>query len=204
MLDLNEKFLAPDETVLFFGDSLTFADPGYVSYLRDMFPENKVINAGLGGDKTATALMRFKQDVLDRKPDALSIFFGVNDAVIGHGRWADEPMLSPEAYRSNLVWMIHTARLAGISQISVAVPFAEPEGDYFMEDGDCFAAYCLAARKAADEMNARIVPLDSMFRNEWRKHPGHTGLLLTRDGVHPTPEGNRLIAETFLSAWRMK
>ncbi|MBQ6597087.1 MAG: hypothetical protein IJH79_05995 [Lentisphaeria bacterium] len=204
MLDLSKEFLAKGDMLVCFGDSLTFADPGYVSILREKLSGNTVINAGKGGDKTVTALMRFQKDVLDLKPNALSIFFGVNDAVIGHGRWANEPMLSPEAYRSNIVWMIHTARLSGISKVSVAAPFAEPEGEYFLEDGDCFAAYCLAARKAADEMNARIVPLDSMFRNEWRKHPGHTGLLLTRDGVHPTPEGNRLIAETFLSAWRMK
>ena len=204
MIDLNVRFLEKGETVVFFGDSLTFADPGYVSLLQEQLQGISVVNAGHGGDKTVTALMRFRKDVLERKPDALSIFFGANDALIGHGRWADEPMLSPEAYRSNLVWMIHTARLAGISKVSVAIPFAELEDDYFLEDGDCFAAYCLAARKAADEMKARIVPLDSMFRNEWRKHPGHTGLLLTRDGVHPTEEGYRKIAEMFLLAWKMR
>jgi hypothetical protein len=29
------------------------------------------------------------------------------------------------------------------------------------------------------------------------------GLLMTRDGVHMTPEGNRLIASTMLTAWKL-
>lgn len=203
MLDLTTKFLEPGETLVCFGDSLTHADPGYVSILQERLPENKVINAGVGGDKTPTALLRFQRDVLDRKPDAISIFLGTNDSLIGRGRWADEPMISPEAYRSNLIWMAHIARLNGISKISIAIPLAEPEGDNWHEQGDIYADYCKAARAAANELKLRYVPLDTMFKDEWRKHPGHTGLLLTKDGVHPTDEGYRLIAETFLKAWNL-
>ena len=203
MLDLTTKFLEPGETLVCFGDSLTHADPGYVSILQERLPENKVINAGVGGDKTPTALLRFQRDVLDRKPDAISIFLGTNDSLIGRGRWADEPMISPEAYRSNLIWMAHIARLNGISKISIASPLAEPEGDNWHEQGDIYADYCKAARAAANELKLRYVPLDTMFKDEWRKHPGHTGLLLTKDGVHPTDEGYRLIAETFLKAWNL-
>ena len=50
-------------------------------------------------------------------------------------------------------------------------------------------------------MKVRYVPLDTMSLDEWKRHPGHTGLLLTRDGVHPTDEGYKMIAETFLKAW---
>ena len=58
MLDLTTKFLEPGETLICFGDSLTHADPGYVSVLQERLPDNKIINAGVGGDKTPTALMR--------------------------------------------------------------------------------------------------------------------------------------------------
>ena len=201
MLDLTTKFLEPGETLVCFGDSLTHADPGYVSILQERLPENTVINAGVGGDKTPTALMRFRTDVIERHPDALSIFLGTNDSLVGRGRWADEPMISAEAYRCNLVWMAHTAMLNGIKKVSIVTPLAEPEGDNWYEQGDIYAEYCLAARAAANELSLRIVPVDTMFRDEWRKHPGHTGLLLTKDGVHPTEEGYKLIAETFLKAW---
>ena len=185
MLDLESRFLEPGETIVCFGDSLTAANPGYVSFLQEKLTANQVVNAGRGGDKTPWALTRFQADVLDRKPDAVSILLGANDAAVGRGRWADEPMVSPEAYRCNLVWMTHLARLAGIRKISIATPLAAFEGATFEEQGDILAQYCLAVRE------------------EWAKHPGHTGLLITRDGTHPTEDGYRMIAGAMVKAWRM-
>lgn len=200
MLDLTKRFLEPGETLVCFGDSLTHADPGYVSVLQEKLPENKIINAGVGGDKTPTAFMRFRSEVLDVKPDAVSIFLGTNDGLVGRGRWADEPMISPEAYRCNLVWMAHIARLNGINKVSIATPLSV-EGENWHEQGDVLSDYCKAARAAANELKIPLIPLDTMFRDEWLRHPGHTGLLLTKDGVHPTADGYRMIAETFLKTW---
>ena len=203
MLDLNVKFLEPGETLICFGDSLTFADPGYVSILQNKLTENTVINAGQGGDKAATAMLRFKEQVLDKKPDGLSIFFGANDAMVGRGRWADEPMISPEAYRNSLVWLVHVARLSGIKKISIIVPLPLTEGEVWHEQGDIYASYCMMARQAANEMKVPYVPLDTIFRDEWRKNPGKTGLLFTADGVHPTQEGYQIIAESILKYWHI-
>lgn len=80
MLDLESRFLEPGETIVCFGDSLTAANPGYVSFLQEKLTANQVVNAGRGGDKTPWALTRFQADVLDRKPDAVSILLGANDA----------------------------------------------------------------------------------------------------------------------------
>lgn len=205
MLDIKGKFLEKGETLVCLGDSITFAQEGYVDCLKQNLPDNTIINAGLNGDKTATALTRFKTDVLAHKPDALSIFFGANDAVIGRREWGDEPMLSPEAYRSNIVWMIHIARLNGVKKFSVTVPFPEYEGETaFSKYGTILQTYGLAARQAADEMHTFIVSLDSLFRNEWRKNPTHDGFLLTVDGTHPTVAAHKLIADKFLKDWNMK
>ena len=88
MLDLESRFLEPGETIVCFDDSLTAANPGYVSFLQEKLTANQVVNAGRGGDKTPWALTRFQADVLDRKPDAVSILLGANDAAVGRGRWA--------------------------------------------------------------------------------------------------------------------
>lgn len=205
MLDLTQRFIEKGEKIVFLGDSLTYADPGYVSLLQERLPDNPIINSGVGGDKTTTALMRFKPDVLEHKPDVLSIFFGVNDSAIGRGKWADEPMLPPEAFRTNLIWMVHIARLHGIKKVSIAIPFDAFEGPVFFEQGNILGQYCIAAREAAAMMKTCYVPLDAVFLEEWQKHPGHTdsGLLLTRDGCHPTMDGNRLIADSFMKAWNL-
>ena len=137
MLDLTQKFLEPGETLVCFGDSLTHADPGYVSILQERLPENKIINAGVGGDKTPTAFMRFQRDVIDLKPTAVSIFFGTNDAVIGRGVWRDEPVVSPQTFGENLKWIIHLCRLqGGIRKFSINTIPNRPEGRAYLEIGD--------------------------------------------------------------------
>ena len=52
-------------------------------------------------------------------------------------------------------------------------------------------------------MDSTPIHYYSMFREEWAKHPGHTGLLITRDGTHPTEDGYRMIAGAMVKAWRM-
>ena len=204
MLDLTQPFLAPNDSVICFGDSLTAAKDGYVNLLQERMKQHKVINAGRGGDKTPWALTRFQSDVIDIKPDALMIFLGANDAAVGRGCWADEPTVSPEAYRCNLVWMCHLARMKGISKISICTPAPFFEDEVYLAHGDILRPYCLAARDAADQCQCRLVPFDAVFENEWKKHPGHGGKLLTRDGTHLTPQGNQLLAETIIAAWKVE
>lgn len=203
MLDLNTPFVAKNETIICFGDSLTAAKEGFVSMLQGSLPGYRIINSGRGGDKTPWALTRFKSDVIDTKPDALFILLGANDAAVGRGRWADEPTVSVEAYRCNLVWMCHLAKLNGIRKISIGTPAPFFEGETQFEQGDILADYCLAARAAADYTASRLVPFDAAFRQEWQRHPGHSGLLLTRDGTHLTRQGNELLAQTIIQAWKL-
>lgn len=204
MLDLNQPFLAPNDSVICFGDSLTAAKDGYVSFLQERMKRHKIINAGRGGDKTPWALTRLQSDVIDIKPDAMMIFLGANDAAVGRGCWADEPTVSPEAYRCNLVWICHLAEMNGISKISICTPAPFFEDEVYLAHGDILRPYCLAARNAADQCHCRLVPFDIAFENEWKKHPGHSGKLLTRDGTHLTPQGNKLLAETIMAAWKVE
>lgn len=203
MLVDDKPWLADGETLICLGDSLTASPNGYVKILQERLAPRgvEVINAGRGGDKTPWALTRLEQDVIARQPAALSIFLGANDAAVGRGIWADEPVVTPEAYRSNLVWMVHLCRMAGMRTFSITSPLWRFEGKAWKAFGDIMALFCLAARQAADEMQVRFVPADVAFAEEWARHPGHTGLLLTTDGVHLTPQGNQLLAETMLRTW---
>lgn len=205
MINFEDSFLKKGEKLLCFGDSLTASKTGYVKILQNRLGklDVEVINAGRGGDKTTWALTRLQNDVIERKPDAVSIFLGANDAAVGRGKWADEPIVSPEAYRCNLVWIIHLCRMAGIEKFSVTPPLYRYEGKNWAELGDIMVPYRLAARKATDEMKARFVPADIAFAEEWNRHPGHTGLLLTTDGTHLTEKGNQIVADTMLETWKM-
>ena len=204
---LKEAWLKPGETLVCFGDSLTAAKAGYVSMLEEaLAPKGiRVINAGVGGDKTPHALTRIVSDVIALKPDAVSLFFGANDSVIGRGCWRDEPVVEPITFRDNLAWMVHICRLkASIPKYSIAAPTGRIEGAAWHEFGDIRRDYALMARQAADLSNALFVPLDTVMDQVRDTMPATPdGLKLTRDGVHPTLEGYRLIADTMLKTWLM-
>lgn len=206
MIERNYPWLETGETLLCFGDSLTAAANGYVSMLEEKLSERKitVINAGRGGDKTPWALTRLQSDVIERKPDAVSIFLGANDAAVGRGRWADEPRVEPAAYQNNLIWMVHLCKIIGnIKKFSIATPTWRFEAQTYAEHGDILTPYCAAAREAAEDSDSWLVPLDTAFEGYWMEYRAENrdGYLLTRDGVHVTEQGNRLIADTMLKTW---
>ena len=202
MLDLTRPFLERGEKLICFGDSLTAPENSYVKFLRDALPDNTVINAGRPGDKTPWALTRFDADVLQQKPDAVSIMLGTNDSIVGRGCWADEPTVSAEAYRCNLVWMAHLCHLKGIKKISIATPFGL-EGKAYLAHGERVHEYNMAARDAADEMKTYTVPLDALFASLRRGAP-LAELVVTRDGTHPLAQFHKDIAEAMLKAWNLK
>lgn len=201
MITFEDPFLKPGEKLICFGDSLTH-EGVYVKELQRLLPDNAVINAGRGGDKTPWALTRFQKDVLDVKPDALLIFLGTNDAAIGRGSWADEPMVPPQVYSTNLVWMTHLAKLKGLRKISIATPLGSFEGPAYLMHGDFLRDYCQAARDAASLSGSRLVPLDAWF---WETRPMRplTELQITRDGTHPTEDSYKKIAGYLAKSWGM-
>ena len=207
--EMEGPWLQSGEVLLCFGDSLTAAGDGYVKTLQEKLePQGiRIINAGLGGDKTPAALTRLKSDVLDRKPDAVSIFFGNNDAVIGRGIWRDEPVISPLTFEENLKWIVHLCRLhGGIRKFSICTTMSRHEGKRYSDFGDIRREYCLAARRAADAMNTCLVPLDSVFDELREKNYAKLspeGLLYTQDGLHLNAEGSRIAAETMLRTWHL-
>lgn len=75
----NEKLGAPkpgEKRVVFMGNSITEnwinMDPGY-------FKEHGYINRGIGGQTTPQMLVRFREDVVNLKPDVVVILAGIND-----------------------------------------------------------------------------------------------------------------------------
>ncbi|MEW6359376.1 MAG: GDSL-type esterase/lipase family protein [Planctomycetota bacterium] len=73
-----------DVRIAYFGGSITAA-PGWrvktLKWFQEQYPKAKVseINAAIGGTGSALGVYRFRQDVLQHKPDLIFVEFAVND-----------------------------------------------------------------------------------------------------------------------------
>jgi lysophospholipase L1-like esterase len=209
--------IAPGNTILFQGDSITDAGRnrdlaaeanspaamgnGYAwlaaSQLLVDMPDAglKIFNRGISGDKVYQLADRWQADCLDIKPDVLSILVGVNDFahVFKHGY---EGTL--EKYETDYRALIKRTREA-LPEVRLVLgePFVLNTGLVDESWIEPFAAYRAAARRVAEEAGAAFVPFQKMFDAAVKiAPPAHWAA----DGVHPTANAAALMAHGWLKA----
>lgn len=191
--------------IVAFGDSTT-APRGelnvYANRLAEAFPEAKVTNAGVGGNHTNAALLRFHRDVLSKNPDIVIIQFGINDAAVDV--WKSPPESEPRVplfiYEANLRHFVRTLRNLGANAILMTpnslrwTPklkelYGKPPYDPEAEDGfnALLRDYAEVARQVAEEEGVPLVDVFVAFEKA-----GAGQLLL--DGMHPNDAGHELVA----------
>ena len=166
----------PYNTVICFGDSLTYgtgAAPGkdYPSQLSKMI-DKPVINAGVSGDTTASALKRLQRDVLARSPDVVLITLGGNDLKNG---------VEKDIAFENLKHMVESIQEQGARVIIGGLKFP-------LRDRGFARGY----KKLADQTGAGLIP------NIFKDIMGNRKLM--SDPIHPNGDGYKMIAERFLEA----
>jgi len=75
----NEKLPAPakgERRVVFLGNSIT---EGWINADPDFFKGKSYVNRGIGGQTTPQMLVRFREDVINLKPELVVILAGIND-----------------------------------------------------------------------------------------------------------------------------
>ena len=178
---------ADSKTLIFFGDSLT---AGYGLDPEEAFPALiqrkltdsgrawRVVNAGLSGETTAGGLRRVDW-ILKQPVDIFVIELGGNDGLRG---------ISPEASRANLEAIVKRIReraphvkvvLAGMQMPTNMGP------DYTRQ----FAAMY---PELAEKLKLTLIPF-------LLEGVGGIPRLNLSDGIHPTAEGHKIVAETV---WR--
>ncbi len=195
------------------GDSITqFGDgpTGYVglirAYLTNVYPPNgiEVLNAGVSGNTSNDELGRFDRDVLQKKPDLLTISVGVND--IWHGFDASHPQgggpggVAREIYRANVEKMVTEAQAQGIvvvilSPTVIGEDLNDPRNVPVPD-------YVTILQAIAQRHRCLYVDFQRPFQMylDLYRTTGHADNLLTGDGVHMNDWGNRVMAGTILTA----
>ena len=163
----------------------------------------RVINAGVNGDITTTAIKRLGQDVLQYNPDYVTIMFGVNDA--GYYRpdtdsMAETPRVSAKNFGSNLRKIIQGIR--EISSIPILVTPLPMNDSYAHRDFNAYEdnglnylvdEYCQIIRNLCHEESLFLIDLNKAFTQD----SDTTNLI--PDGIHPNKCGHRYIADLYLS-----
>ena len=172
-----------DKVILCFGDSIT---AGFGLNLEEAFPtviQNKldslklpyqVINAGLSGETTASGKNRVLW-VLNQKVDIFILELGANDGLRG---------IPLSETRNNLQEIINIVRKANPETKIILAGMEIPPNmgpEYTTEFRNIF-------KELAEQNNVKHIPF--LLANV-----GGIPELNQRDGIHPTVEGQKLVAE---------
>jgi lysophospholipase L1-like esterase len=161
-----------------------------------------IINAGVAGNNSTDLLARVESDVLRHKPDLVILMVGTNDV-------NSRKHVSSPQYAQNLGWIAdQILRAKSRLLLMTILPAYEPylftrhPKEFYGTEGSrgVIANANEIIRQMADEKKVPLLDLfhiydrvgniglnsDSLIRNE--ANSGST------DGIHPTPEGYRVIA----------
>lgn len=203
------------KTILFQGDSITdvgrardnnanrgMGYPHLVSARLgcDDPTEFNFINRGISGNRIVDLYARIKADIINLRPDVMSILIGVNDVwhEIASQNGVDTPKF--EKIYSMLISEIKAA-LPDI-KIIIMEPFVL-EGPATAERIDDFrtgvAEKAAVARKIAKRFHLPFLSLQDKLDAAAQKAPATYWL---GDGVHPTPFGHQLIADEWIKTYK--
>jgi Lysophospholipase L1 and related esterases len=199
---------------LFQGDSITDAGrdrsnihelgQGYPKYaaeqLRKTFPQLdfEFINTGISGDRAESLLARWNEDTIALEPDVISILIGVNDTWHrdADGNWMTEEYFE-SCYRSILTQLKEktTAKIIILEQFLLFTPGGAVHPDEFRAD---LNRKIQITRKLAREFADVFIPLDGLFAAASVGNPPEKW---AADGVHPSEDGARFIADLYPGAF---
>ena len=207
--------------ILFQGDSITdfgrkreditSTGVGYVHMVKGQLGcehpgEYEFINKGISGNRIVDVYARIKMDIINLKPDYMSLLIGVNDVLHELNGWHNG--VAAEKFEK-IYDMLISEILEELPDIKIMIlePFvleaaittateAEPERwDYFRTEVPLRAA---AAKRIAEKYTLPFVALQDKFDEACKKAPVSYWLY---DGVHPTPMGHWMIKNEWIKAF---
>ena len=195
--------LKTGDRIVFLGDSITqFGErpDGYVQLVRKYFKTKHaemkidVVGAGISGHKSNQMLARLGRDVLNKKPDWMTLSCGVNDV------WHGKRGVSLDDYKVNITKIVDQCQSAGVKvMILTSTMIGEDQGH---ANNKKLATYNDFLKELAREKKCLLADLNADMQaaiaaSEDKKG----GKLLTSDGVHMNPDGNKMMATGVLKSF---
>jgi lysophospholipase L1-like esterase len=200
------------DLILFIGDSITDCrrdrevpatlGMGYVSMIAGQlgyrYPQLNLrfLNRGINGNRAADLLARWDEDCIRLRPDWVSILVGVNNTWRRYDSNDPTPVERFEAECRQLLKRLVDETEARIILCSPFLLHVDDGTAGMREDLDPKIAVLKAL---AVEFEAVWIDFDAAFTAAQQRHiPSYWA----EDGVHPTPAGHALMAETWLGIFR--
>lgn len=200
--------------VYFFGDSICFGQfvsPHLVWITRlsaalesDLAPRGlKVLvqNPSINGNTSRQGLERAPYDFQAHKPDFVFVQFGMNDCHY----WDSDlglPRVSPEAFRDNMIELIHRGFQHGAKQVFVPTNHPTTRDKIMLAKGrgpiyeDSNRLYAGLIREAATAAGATLVDTRAAFERTMANGHSLSDLVLP-DGLHLGTKGHALYFEVI-------
>ena len=161
-------------------------------------------NRGISGNRIVDVYARIKQDIINLKPDYMSILIGINDVWHEISR---QNGVAPAKFEK-IYDMLITEIKEELPDLKLIIlePFVLPGSatcstgeipDRWQRFDEGTKANAQAARRIARKHGAVFVELQSKFDQLNAAHPGYWLM----DGVHPTPAGHQLLKQAWLKAF---
>jgi acyl-CoA thioesterase-1 len=172
--------------IVAFGDSLSAGfgvDPGlsYPDFLQQEFDDvnerYRVVNEGISGDTSSGGVSRIA-GVLAHKPRIVIVELGANDGLRG---------IPVEKTRENLDLILTGLKEGGAKILLAGITLPRNYGQDYIRQFD--AIYPALARKHAVPLLPFLLEGVALHRN-----------LMQKDALHPTAEGNRIVAANVKKA----
>lgn len=201
--------LAPKapKTVVFFGDSITYAgaEPnGYIDLIRQKLKKKgkadkyNLIGAGIGGNKVPNLQERLERDVLSKNPDLVFIYIGIND--VWHASYNPPSGTPIEQYEAGLKDIIGKIKASG-AKVVLCTPsvIGEKKGGANAQDAE-LDRYAEVSRQVAKKTNVKLCDLRKAFTTYIEQHnpDNQEKGILTSDKVHLNQTGNELVAAQMM------
>ena len=203
------------KTFLFQGDSITDANRvdenqdnfglgcGYALLLASEVERNtkgkiKFVNRGNSGDRITDVYVRIKEDIINLKPDYMSILIGVND--VSH-ELTQGCGVTPEKFSKIYSMLIEEIKEA-LPEIKIIIlePFVL-KGSATTELWEQFNCevrkLAKISKQVAEKYSLKFVPLQAEFDKV--SSDGDTRYWSV-DGIHPTAAGHQIIKEELQKA----
>ncbi|GMA56888.1 lysophospholipase L1-like esterase [Alicyclobacillus sacchari] len=173
---------------------------GYVAFvdglLQALYPDRpiRVVNVGTSGNTVVDLQERWQRDVIDQRPDYVSVMIGVNDVWRQFdSRLLYENHVSLDRYRETLRSLV-TKTLPRVKEMFLLSPFFLElnRSDPMRAMVD---AYADSMKTVAEETGATFIDIQAEF-DERLQHL--TTWSWSGDRVHPYVSGHMVIARAFL------